>query len=118
MAENNSPKTALGISENIAGLLCYVLGWITGLVFLFLEKENQFVRFHALQSTVTFLALFILSFVLGLIPVVGLLAAVLIPFISIVVWILLMLKAYQGEKYKLPYIGVWCEQQLKQNPLS
>lgn len=115
MAEDNSPKTALGINENIAGLLCYVLGWITGLVFLLLEKENQFVRFHALQSTVTFLGLFIISLVLGLIPILGLLAAVLIPFISIVVWILLMVKAYQGEKYKLPLVGDWCEQQLTKN---
>jgi uncharacterized membrane protein len=45
-------KTALGIEENIAGALCYVLGWLTGIVFLLLEKENRFVRFHAIQSLV------------------------------------------------------------------
>ena len=108
-------KTVFGISENLAGLLCYVLGWITGLLFLFLEKENPFVRFHALQSLVTFLSLFVLSFLLVFIPVINLFSLVLIPLLSLVLWLLLMIKAYQGEKYKLPYIGAWCEQQLKQN---
>jgi uncharacterized membrane protein len=115
MADYTPQKTALGIDENIAGLLCYVLGWITGILFLLLEKENQFVRFHALQSLATFLALFILSFVLGFIPFVNLLACVLIPLLSLVLWILLMVKAYQGEKYKLPFVGDWAEQQLNKN---
>jgi len=46
-------KTALGIDENIEGLLCYVLGFITGILFLVLEKDNKFIRFHAMQSIVT-----------------------------------------------------------------
>lgn len=115
MADDTPQKTVLGISENIAGLLCYVLGWITGILFLLIEKENQFVRFHALQSLVTFLALFVLSFLLAFIPVINLISLILIPLISLVLWLLLMIKAYQGEKYKLPYIGDWCEQQLNKN---
>jgi len=47
-------KTSTGLQENIAGLLCYVLGWVTGIIFLFIEKENKFVRFHAVQSIVVF----------------------------------------------------------------
>jgi uncharacterized membrane protein len=115
MPDNAPQKTVFGISENLAGLLCYVLGWITGILFLLVEKENQFVRFHALQSLVTFLSLFVLSFLLVFIPVINLFSLVLIPLISLVLWLLLMVKAYQGEKYKLPYIGVWCEQQLNRN---
>lgn len=56
----NKSKTALGIDENIEGLLCYVLGFLTGILFLVLEKDNKFVRFHAMQSIVTFLALFVI----------------------------------------------------------
>ena len=47
-------KTSTGLQENVAGLLCYVLGWVTGLIFILIEKENKFVRFHAMQSIVTF----------------------------------------------------------------
>ena len=45
-----------GLSENVAGLLCYILGWITGLIFLLIDKR-PFVRFHAAQSIVVFLGL-------------------------------------------------------------
>jgi uncharacterized membrane protein len=64
-------KTALGINENMEGLLCYVLGFITGILFLVLEKDNKFVRFHAMQSIVTFLVLFVISMVFGIIPFLG-----------------------------------------------
>src|ERR1035438_351345 len=53
-----------GISENVAGLLCYVLGWITGLIFFFIDKR-PFVRFHAAQSIVVFGGLMIVRIVLG-----------------------------------------------------
>lgn len=102
MAKN---KTTLGIDENIEGLLCYVLGWLTGLVFLLLEKKSRFVRFHAMQSLVVFLALFVLSLVTGWIPVIGPLLAVIILPLGLILWILLMFKAFQGEKYKLPWFG-------------
>ena len=51
--EKDAKKTVLGISENLEAVLCYALGWITGLIFLLLEKDNRFVRFHALQSLIT-----------------------------------------------------------------
>lgn len=104
-------KTVLGVDENIEALLCYVLGWLTGIVFLLLEKENLFVRFHAMQSLVVFLALFVLSIVIGLIPVIGLLTP-LIFLLSLVLWILLMIKAFQGERYKLPWAGEFAENQI------
>lgn len=109
--ENNN--TVLGIDKNFEALLCYVLGWISGIVFLFLEKENKYVRFHAMQSLVTFLALFIISVAIGWIPILGWLISVLISILGLVLWIMLMIKAYQGETYKLPYAGDFAEEQLK-----
>ena len=47
-------KTSTGLAENVAGLLCYVLGWISGLIFILIEPENKFVRFHAIQSIFVF----------------------------------------------------------------
>jgi len=98
-------KTVLGVDENIEALLCYVLGWITGILFLLLERENRFVRFHAMQSLVVFLGLFLLSLVVGLIPIIGTLISILLLPVSLILWVLLMFKALQGEKYKLPWAG-------------
>ncbi|MCF8111954.1 MAG: DUF4870 domain-containing protein [Desulfobacteraceae bacterium] len=105
-------KTALGIDENIEALLCYVVGWITGIVFLVLEKENLFVRFHAMQSLVVFLALFVVMVVLGWIPIIGWLLAPIIFLLGAILWILLMVKAFQGERYKLPWAGEFAENQI------
>jgi len=109
MADN---KTALGVDENIAGLLCYILGFITGIVFLLIEKENKFVRFHAMQSLMTFLGIFIISIIGGFIPIIGWIISILLVPISAILWILLMFKAYKGEKYKLPFIGNYAEEQI------
>ena len=102
-------KTSTGLDENIAGLLCYVLGWVSGLVFILIEKENKFVRFHAFQSIVVFGALTIASFIFGLIPVLGVVLGWIISILGIVLWIVLMVKAYQGTKYKLPWSGDMAE---------
>jgi uncharacterized membrane protein len=99
-------KTVLGVDENIAGALAYGLGWITGLAFLLTERENRFVRFHALQSTIVFGVLCALWFVGLSIPLLGwLISFILIPPLSAVLWLLLMFKAYQGERFKLPFAG-------------
>lgn len=111
MADENK-NTVLGVTENIEALLCYVLGWVTGLVFLLLEQKNEFVRFHAMQSLATFLGLFIISMVLGFVPLVGILVNILIWPLSVVLWIVLMVKAYKGERYKLPVVGDFVEKQL------
>ncbi len=99
------PGSTIDMDQNVAGLLCYLVGWITGLVFYLIEKENKFVRFHAMQSIVTFGALTVLSVVLGVIPVVGVILGPIIGILALVLWILLMVKAYQGEKFKLPVAG-------------
>lgn len=107
-------KTSTGMQANIAGLLCYAVGWVTGLVFFLIEKENKFVRFHAMQSMIVFGALFILQIAVGMFM--GILATVhlgvliplfngLVALVSLVLWVVLMIKAYQGEKFKLPVAG-------------
>jgi len=98
-------KTSLDLDESVEGLLCYIVGWITGIVFLVLEKKNKFVRFHALQSLLTFLALSILAWILGWIPFVGWTLATLVWILMVILWLILMFKAYRGEKYKLPFVG-------------
>ncbi len=108
----NKSKTALGIDENIEGLLCYVLGFITGIVFLVLEKENKFIRFHAMQSIAVFLPLFVIGFFVMLIPFAGWAIGMLLWIAELVLWLLLMFKAYQGETYKLPIAGNFAEQQI------
>jgi uncharacterized membrane protein len=98
-------KTSTGMDENVAGLLCYVLGWVTGLIFFLIEKKNKFVRFHALQSIIVFGVLTLASIILTWIPIIGWVIGWIIWVLAIVLWILLMVKAYQGEKFKLPWSG-------------
>jgi len=105
-------KTSLDLDENMAGLLCYIAGWITGIVFLVLEKENKFVRFHALQSLLTFLPLSVLAWLLGWIPFIGWVLAALVWILMVILWLILMFKAYRGKKYKLPLVGDMAEKEI------
>lgn len=98
-------KSSTGLEENVAGLLSYVVGWITGLVFFLIQKDSKFVKFHAMQSIITFGALMILSWIFWSIPFIGWAVGWLINVLAIVLWIVLMIKAYQGDKFKLPAIG-------------
>lgn len=104
-------KTSTGIQPNVAALLSYALGVVSGIIFFIIEKENKFVRFHALQSILLFGGLFVLQLVLVFIPVIR---AILMPVISIgslILWVILMVKAYHGEKFKLPVVGDVAEKQ-------
>ena len=112
MAGRKKAKTALGLDENLEGVLCYVLGFLTGIVFLILEKKSSFVRFHAMQSTVTFIGIFVLSAVLGFIPIIGWILIPVLYLLSLVLWLLLMYKAYVGERFKLPVVGDFAEKQV------
>ena len=109
-------KTSSGMDENVAGLLCYLVGWVTGLIFFLIEKENQFVRFHAMQYIVTFGGITVITIILSFIPFVGWILNTIIGILAFVLWILLMVKAYQGARYKLPVAGNIAEKWL--NPPS
>lgn len=116
-------KVAGGLDENVAGALTYALGFVTGLIFYLIEEDNEFVRFHAVQSMIAFGGLLVLSFAIGflqlffeLIPFVGWmfslalgLVSILLGPIAFVLWIVLLFKAYKGQRYALPGIGEMAE---------
>jgi uncharacterized membrane protein len=105
-----------GISENVAAALSYVLGWFTGIVFLLLDKR-PYVKFHAAQSIVVFGGLHLIRMVVGTIGGIGWLSGGwhfvgpgffvfhIINLLSFALWILLMIKAYQGQRFKIPIAG-------------
>ncbi|MGA8110533.1 MAG: DUF4870 domain-containing protein [Acidobacteriaceae bacterium] len=108
-----APATT-GLPENVAGLLCYLLGWLTGIIFLLIDKR-PFVRFHAAQSIVVFGTLTILRIVityglvegmfgmhsLGLLGLWSMLS-LLIGLLTLILWILLMVTAFQGKRFEVP----------------
>ena len=102
--------TSEGLAENVAGLLCYLAGWITGIIFLLIDKR-PWVRFHAAQSIAVFggltviqIALSIMSSTIGGLLGFGLMSmlGLLVGLITFILWILLMVKAYQHETFKVP----------------
>ena len=98
-------KTSLGLDENVEALLSYLLGWITGILFFLLERESRFVRFHAVQSIIVFLSITVLQAILPILPFLGSLFSTLLGVLAFILWIVLMVKAYQGEYFKLPIAG-------------
>ncbi len=104
MSKADLGKTRSGMQPNAAGLLCYLFGFMSGIIFYLTEKENKFVRFHAMQSIVVFGFLFVLSLAMAFMPLINLLAP-LMHLIWVVLWILLMVKSYQGEYFKIPIAG-------------
>lgn len=111
-------KAGTGLESNVAGLLCYVLGWLTGLIFFLIEKEDRFVRFHAMQSIVVFGGLSVLSIatsIISWIPYLGwliFLVWILVGPVAFILWIVLMVKAYQGQMFKVPWAGDFAERHI------
>ena len=90
------------MTENLASLLCYAGGWITGLIFLF-KDQRAGVRFHAAQSIITFGALNIIYFFLSASLSPGLILDVLI-LAMVGAWAFLMFKAFKGERFEIPVV--------------
>ncbi|WP_306417021.1 DUF4870 domain-containing protein [Halobacillus sp. Marseille-P3879] len=90
-----------------------MLGAVTGIIFLIIEKENNFIRFHAMQSVLVFGGLFVIGIVVNFIPIIGILINLIIAPVSLILWIILMIKAYQGERYHLVVAGKMAEEQLE-----
>ena len=121
-------KSSTGLDENIAALLSYIFGWVSGLIFFLIEKDSRLVRFHAMQSLlfnvlvgVVAIALWIVLFIVFLVVgyISGALATIL-SLVSILVWlvfgvvilagwVLCLVKAFQGQYFKLPVIGNFAE---------
>jgi uncharacterized membrane protein len=108
-----APATASpteGLAENVAGLLCYLLGWLTGIIFLLIDKR-PWVRFQAAQSIVVFGGLMVIRIALGVMGTMvgGLLGlgvmsmiGLLIGLLTLVLWIVLMVKAFKHETFRVP----------------
>jgi uncharacterized membrane protein len=112
MAPSTSPPRT-GLDSNVAAALSYALGWITGIAFLLTERNDPFVRFHAMQSTIVFATLSIACVLLQSIPFLGMLLAVFVVIpLSAILWLVLMFKAYVGERFKLPFVGDMAEQRI------
>lgn len=110
------PTKGTGLAPNIASLLCYICMPITSIIFLLIEKENADVRFHAWQGTafgvgyiLVIIALEILAVIFGAIAsVLGIIIGFFIPIVGLiafVVWIVCLIKAYQGERWRIPVVG-------------
>lgn len=117
------PYQPSSMPNNVAATLCYALGIITGILFLFLEPYNKDrnIRFHAWQSILTFGGMFVLQIALSIVGIIaseifgllGLLVSLVglgLSLVTLGLWILLMVKAYQGERFSLPIIGPIAEQ--------
>jgi len=120
-------ESSTGLSANVAGLLCYVVGWITGIVFVVLEKKSTFVKFHAWQSVMVFGVLTVAHLVLSRMlidiglgnlfyPNLGLIRAGvafgwIIGLGMLALGIFLILQAYKGKMWKVPLAGNWAEKQ-------
>jgi len=112
------------IEENVVAALCYLVGVLTGILFLVLEpyNRNPVIRFHAFQSIFAWIAamligmaLNIFSYSIAALPFVGWIVDILLWLAftlgALVLWLFLMYKAYNKERFVLPVIGVWAEKQ-------
>lgn len=97
-------KIGTGLDKNTAGALSYVLGPITGIVFLILEKD-PFVRFHAMQSIVVFGTYIVFSTVMGMLPFIFGLILSLFSILFFILWLILIYKAWQGDEWEVPLLG-------------
>lgn len=102
---------AAGLQDNVAGLLCYFL--IPAIIFLVMEpyNRNKFIRFHAFQSIIYEIAWFVVAAVVGILPVINLLLLPLASLAFFIGWIICLIKAFQGQMFKLPVIGAIAEKQ-------
>jgi len=106
-------KSGTGLPKNTAAALSYVLGLISGIVFLTLERKDSYVRFHATQSVALSIAWLGGWIVLTIIPVIG---WILLPFwglLMFVFWLVAIVKAWQGERFLIPVIGAYVKGWMK-----
>jgi len=117
-------KSSTGLDENIAALLAYIAGWVSGLVFFLIEKDSKLVRFHAVQSLILSVCAIVVGIVLWVVWIVlaivasqiadamGSIVTLLFGLLWLVLsvcflagWVLCLVRAYQGQYFKLPVIG-------------
>ena len=106
-------------NRNLVAALSYFLGFITGIVILLVEKDDKFIRFHAMQSTLVFGVIFVADIILGavigavhILNLINSLFNTLVFIVALIVWIVSMLKAFQGQMFKWPVVGNFAERQI------
>jgi uncharacterized membrane protein len=114
-AAPNAYGSTMNMSPNVAAGLSYLFGWIGGLIFFLVEKQNRFVRFHAAQSIIFFGGLTILGIIVPFIPFIGALLSPLIGLIGFVGWLYLMISAFSGRNPRLPVIADYADKMVNQN---
>ena len=115
--QTSSGGGGTGLTPNIASLLCYICAPITSIIFLLIEKDNKDVRFHSWQGTFFGAGMILLNIVLNVLGIIlghladflgGLILGFLIPIVwlaALVLWVICLVKAYQGERWRIPVIG-------------
>jgi uncharacterized membrane protein len=111
-------KSVFGLNENLAAALAYVGIFVSGIIILVMERENKFVRFAALQSTILFLVIALLTSILGFLSrifLIGFLFSMvgtIIGILAFILWVYLIFMAYRGQAVKLPILGDICWEQV------
>ena len=112
--------TSVDKSRNLVAAISYVLGFITGIVILLVEKDDKFIRFHAMQSTIFTGGLFVLNMILGFfLSRLGIFSVLSIP-TGLLIWIIIIyacfvsfVRAYNGKVHKLPFVGDYSEARVR-----
>jgi uncharacterized membrane protein len=121
-------KSSTGLDANLAALLSYVFGWVSGLVFFLIEKESRLVRFHAMQSILLNIVVVVVGFLLWIVTFIFVVIGMQLPDIMgslmwlvatliwlvycvgiLIAWVMCLIRAYQNQYFKLPVIGNMAE---------
>ncbi len=106
-------QSTTGLPENVANFVAYLLGWITGLVMLLVEKDDATVRYHAAQSVTVFGSLTILNILLPFLPALGpMIMGILAP-VTLVLWVVLLVMSLLGNAPRLAVISNFADQLLQ-----
>lgn len=112
---NNKSSSFFGLDENVAGLLTYTVGFVSGIMFFVLGKNSRFIRFHSMHSILLSIISIILFFILAIIPAIGWFMFILIIPAALILWIALMLKAYRREYVRIPIITAIVNKQISKS---
>ena len=113
MTNPGTEPSSTPLDQNVAAAVAYLGGFVSGIALLVIEKQNKYVRFHAMQSTVLFISALIATIALNSVPLLGpvLFSFILFPAV-VIIWLVMMFKAFNGERFKLPVVGDFAERQL------
>lgn len=103
-------KSSTGLDENIAAMISGIFGWVSGLVFFFIESDSKYVKFHAMQNVIAFAILTVAGSILPRLPLIGGLLGTIIGLGTFAYWIIMIIKTLQAEWVEIPYLSDWARQ--------